>query len=97
MACRLDPYIKVVGPAKRAACLLPEAAAECACVICSVLTMLRSAMVMLAGASIKYLRAPQHSALLGLLQDNFYTSTVYNKGAAIIRIYRTLLGKEGFR
>ena len=40
---------------------------------------------------------PQPSTLLGLLQDNFYTSTVYNKGAAIIRIYRTLLGKEGFR
>jgi aminopeptidase N len=29
--------------------------------------------------------------------DNFYTSTVYNKGAEIIRMYETLLGKDGFR
>ena len=29
--------------------------------------------------------------------DNFYTSTVYNKGAEVIRIYETYLGKEGFR
>jgi aminopeptidase N len=29
--------------------------------------------------------------------DNFYTSTVYRKGAEIIRIYHTLLGAEGFR
>jgi len=29
--------------------------------------------------------------------DNFYTSTVYNKGAEIIRMYQTLLGKDGFR
>lgn len=29
--------------------------------------------------------------------NNFYTSTVYNKGAEIIRMQRTLLGKEGFR
>ena len=29
--------------------------------------------------------------------DNFYTSTVYSKGAEIIRMYRTLLGKDGFR
>jgi len=29
--------------------------------------------------------------------DNFYTSTVYNKGAEIIRMYHTLLGKDGFR
>jgi len=29
--------------------------------------------------------------------DNFYTATVYNKGAEIIRMYHTLLGKEGFR
>jgi len=30
-------------------------------------------------------------------QDNFYTVTVYNKGAEIIRMYRTLLGIETFR
>ena len=29
--------------------------------------------------------------------DNFYTSTVYNKGAEVIRMYHTLLGPEGFR
>ena len=29
--------------------------------------------------------------------DNFYTSTVYEKGAEIVRLYQTLLGKDGFR
>lgn len=29
--------------------------------------------------------------------DNFYTVTVYNKGAEVVRMYRTLLGAEGFR
>ncbi|HEX3861159.1 MAG TPA: aminopeptidase N [Stellaceae bacterium] len=29
--------------------------------------------------------------------DNFYTPTVYNKGAEIIRMMHTLLGAEGFR
>lgn len=29
--------------------------------------------------------------------NNFYTSTVYNKGAEVIRMLRTLLGKIGFR
>jgi aminopeptidase N len=29
--------------------------------------------------------------------DNFYTVTVYEKGAEVIRLYATLLGKEGFR
>ncbi len=29
--------------------------------------------------------------------NNFYTSTVYNKGAEVVRMYQTLLGKEGFR
>ncbi|MCP4038633.1 MAG: aminopeptidase N [bacterium] len=29
--------------------------------------------------------------------DNFYTSTVYNKGAEVIRMLDTLLGSEGFR
>mmetsp|Transcript_6581 Transcript_6581/g.9655 ORF Transcript_6581/g.9655 Transcript_6581/m.9655 type:complete len:984 (-) Transcript_6581:270-3221(-) len=29
--------------------------------------------------------------------DNFYTATVYSKGAEVIRMYHTLLGKEGFR
>ena len=29
--------------------------------------------------------------------DNFYTATVYNKGAEIIRMYHTRLGEEGFR
>jgi len=29
--------------------------------------------------------------------NNFYTSTIYNKGAEVIRMYQSLLGKEGFR
>ncbi len=29
--------------------------------------------------------------------NNFYTSTVYDKGAEVVRLYRTLLGKDGFR
>ncbi|BCR03471.1 aminopeptidase N [Desulfuromonas versatilis] len=29
--------------------------------------------------------------------NNFYTTTVYNKGAEVIRMYHTLLGAEGFR
>jgi len=29
--------------------------------------------------------------------DNFYTATVYNKGAEVVRMIHTLLGPEGFR
>jgi aminopeptidase N len=29
--------------------------------------------------------------------DNFYTATVYDKGAEVIRMYATLLGENGFR
>jgi aminopeptidase N len=29
--------------------------------------------------------------------NNFYTATVYNKGAEVIRMYQTLLSEEGFR
>jgi aminopeptidase N len=29
--------------------------------------------------------------------NNFYTATVYEKGAEVVRMYATLLGKEGFR
>jgi len=29
--------------------------------------------------------------------NNFYTMTVYNKGAEVVRLYQTLLGKNGFR
>ena len=29
--------------------------------------------------------------------NNFYTATVYEKGAEVVRMYETLLGKEGFR
>ncbi|KAG5189695.1 aminopeptidase [Tribonema minus] len=31
------------------------------------------------------------------VMDNFYTSTVYQKGAEVIRMYHTLLGTDGFR
>lgn len=29
--------------------------------------------------------------------DNFYTATVYSKGAEVVRMYNTLLGADGFR
>ena len=29
--------------------------------------------------------------------NNFYTPTVYEKGAEVVRLYQTLLGREGFR
>lgn len=29
--------------------------------------------------------------------NNFYTMTVYEKGAEVVRLYQTLLGREGFR
>ncbi|KAL8263843.1 hypothetical protein R6Q59_021973 [Mikania micrantha] len=29
--------------------------------------------------------------------DNFYTTTVYQKGAEVVRMYKTLLGSQGFR
>jgi aminopeptidase N len=29
--------------------------------------------------------------------NNFYTATVYDKGAEVVRMYATMLGKEGFR
>ena len=32
-----------------------------------------------------------------MVQDNFYTATVYNKGAEVIRMYHTLLGEKLFR
>jgi aminopeptidase N len=32
-----------------------------------------------------------------IAMDNFYTSTVYSKGAEVIRMYHTLLGADGFR
>ena len=32
-----------------------------------------------------------------IAMDNFYTATVYEKGAQVIRMYETLLGRDGFR
>ncbi|GIQ85335.1 peptidase M1, alanyl aminopeptidase, partial [Kipferlia bialata] len=32
-----------------------------------------------------------------IAMDNFYTATVYDKGAEVVRMYHTLLGPEGFR
>ncbi len=29
--------------------------------------------------------------------NNFYTTTIYEKGAEVVRMYKTLIGKEGFR
>ena len=29
--------------------------------------------------------------------DNFYTATVYSKGAEVVRMYQTILGRDGFR
>ena len=36
---------------------------------------------------------PDHYAEI----NNFYTATVYEKGAQVVRLYRTLLGQDGFR
>jgi aminopeptidase N len=32
-----------------------------------------------------------------VVMDNFYTATVYEKGAEVVRMYATILGKDGFR
>ena len=32
-----------------------------------------------------------------IAMDNFYTATVYSKGSEVIRMYDTLLTKDGFR
>ena len=29
--------------------------------------------------------------------DNFYTTTIYNKGAEVIRMYQTILSDDGFK
>ena len=59
-------------------------------------------------ADVRYLRAAQFAEDASPLAhpvrpeayqkiDNFYTLTVYEKGSELIRMYHTLLGKEGFR
>jgi aminopeptidase N len=59
-------------------------------------------------ASVKSLRARQFPEDEGpmahairpdsyISMDNFYTATVYDKGAEVIRMYETLLGEGGFR
>ncbi len=59
-------------------------------------------------ADVKVLRAHQFAEDAGPMahpirpdsyieMNNFYTMTVYNKGAEVIRMYHTLLGAEGFR
>ncbi len=45
-----------------------------------------------AGSMSHPIRPEQYSEI-----NNFYTMTVYQKGAAIIRMYHTLLGEEGFQ
>jgi aminopeptidase N len=45
-----------------------------------------------AGCMAHPVRPPAYQAI-----DNFYTATVYNKGAEVIRMLQTLLGREGFR
>lgn len=45
-----------------------------------------------AGPNSHPIRPPSYSAI-----DNFYTRTVYNKGAEVIRMFSTLLGEELFR
>jgi aminopeptidase N len=45
-----------------------------------------------AGSMSHPIRPDQYSEI-----NNFYTMTVYQKGAAIIRMYHTLLGEEGFQ
>lgn len=29
--------------------------------------------------------------------NNFYTVTIYEKGAEVVRMYQTLFGRDGFR
>ncbi|WP_243371471.1 aminopeptidase N [Geotalea sp. SG265] len=59
-------------------------------------------------ADVRYLRTAQFAEDAGPMShpvrpecymeiNNFYTVTVYNKGAEVIRMLRTLLGPEGFR
>ncbi|KMZ62853.1 Puromycin-sensitive aminopeptidase [Zostera marina] len=59
-------------------------------------------------ADVSYLRNTQFSEDAGpmshpvrphsyIKMDNFYTVTVYRKGAEVVRMYKTLLGKDGFR
>ena len=59
-------------------------------------------------ADVRYLRAAQFAEDASPLAhpvrpeayqkiDNFYTLTVYEKGSELIRMYHTLLGKDGFR
>ena len=59
-------------------------------------------------ADVRYLRAAQFAEDASPLAhpvrpeayqkiDNFYTLTVYEKGSELIRMYQTLLGKDGFR
>ncbi len=45
-----------------------------------------------AGAMAHPIRPASYQAV-----ENFYTSTVYNKGAEVIRMLQTLVGREGFR
>ena len=45
-----------------------------------------------AGAMAHPIRPASYQAV-----DNFYTATVYNKGAEVIRMIQTLVGREGFR
>jgi len=45
-----------------------------------------------AGSMSHPIRPDQYSEI-----NNFYTMTVYQKGAAVIRMYHTLLGEEGFQ
>ncbi|CAI5512240.1 unnamed protein product [Closterium sp. Naga37s-1] len=59
-------------------------------------------------ANVAVLRARQFSEDAGpmahpvrpssyIKMDNFYTVTVYEKGAEVVKMYQTLLGKDGFR
>ena len=32
-----------------------------------------------------------------IAMDNFYTATVYEKGAEVIRMYEAIVGRDGFR
>ncbi len=45
-----------------------------------------------AGAMAHPVRPPKYKAI-----DNFYTRTVYNKGAEVVRMLHTMLGEKGFR
>ena len=58
----------------------------------NVRTLRRAQFAEDAGAMAHPVRPDRYQAI-----DNFYTSTVYEKGAEVVRMIQTLVGRKGFR